>query len=341
MTGFWAPVKPRNLGARPPTAAPGRCLIMDSDAHLDGLVAPLRDDVVSGASVLGRTAADVIRRASVRLQAGSLVELRLGLGGVCQRVLDAQPAMAPLIALVRDVMDAVESAPSLEAGRHAAASAADRFRNDFDERARRVRLAAVDVLPAGGTVATISSSATLRTIFATEAQPRGITVLCFESRPMNEGRHFAEALAAAGVDVMYAVDAAAPSLVPGCDAVMLGADSIGDLGVINKIGSAMIARIARAARIPVYIVADETKILPRGFPQVIDDDRPPAEVWAAPAGVRVWNRYFETTPLDFVTAVVTERGVLDLAALEATRGAIDMPAGLRAWASGRAQASEP
>ena len=313
---------------------------MDTDTHLDELVAPLRDDVVSGASLLGRTAADVIRRAAVRLQAGSLDELEVGLGEVCHRLLDAQPAMAPLVCLVRDVMAAVGSAPSLEAGRHAAASAADDFRNGFEARVRAVGEAATGILPAGGMIATISASATLHAIFSAEAQPRGITVLCFESRRMNEGRHFATTLAAAGVDVMYAVDAAAPSLIPECDQVMVGADSIGDQGVVNKIGSAMIAQIARSAGIPVYVVADETKVLPRGFPQNVADDRPTSEVWSAPEGVRVWNRYFEVTPFEYVTGVVTERGVLDLPALEATRGAMELPAGLRAWAAGRAHASD-
>ena len=83
---------------------------MDIDPRIDKLVAPLRDDVTSGASVLGRTAADVMRRAAIRLQAGSLEELRWGLGEVSRKVLEAQPAMAPLVMLIRDVQSAVESA---------------------------------------------------------------------------------------------------------------------------------------------------------------------------------------------------------------------------------------
>ncbi|MGB1842261.1 MAG: hypothetical protein ACPHWZ_14210, partial [Longimicrobiales bacterium] len=89
---------------------------MDAESAVDELVAPLRADTLSGASVLGRTAADVLRRAAVRLQAGSLEELRWGLGDVCRRILDAQPSMAPLVTLIRLVMVAVEEADSLEAG---------------------------------------------------------------------------------------------------------------------------------------------------------------------------------------------------------------------------------
>ena len=301
---------------------------MDIDPRIDKLVAPLRDDVTSGASVLGRTAADVMRRAAIRLQAGSLEELRWGLGEVSRKVLEAQPAMAPLVMLIREVQSAVESADSLENGRHAAASAADAFRTSFEGRAEAVAHAARDVLPAGGTVGTISSSSTVRAALIAEAAPRGITVLCFESRPMNEGRNFAESLNEAGMDVVYAVDAAAHTLVPTCDAILMGADSIGDLGVVNKIGSAMISQAAVAAGVPVYVLADETKILPRGFPQVLEDDRPSAEVWDAPAGIRVWNRYFEVMPMAYVTSIVIEGGVLLPEELEETRGSLEFPGGI-------------
>lgn len=306
---------------------PSKLPHMDQDHRFDALVAPLRDDVVSGASVLAKTAAEVLRRAAIRLQAGSLEELRWGLGEVSRRVLEAQPAMAPLLSLVRNVVLAVEGAGSLEDGRLAAAHAADAFRSAFDGRVEAVAEQALKVLPRGGLVGTISSSSTVRAALLHAGGPN--RVLCFESRPMSEGRSLAEALAKAGVDVEYAVDAAAYSLVPTCDVVVIGADSIGDRGVVNKIGSASMAGAARPAGVPLYALTDETKILPPGFPQILDDDRPGDEVWAAPPGVRVWNRYFEAIPLEHLTGVVTEQGVFSLPELEEMRRAIDAPKGLR------------
>jgi translation initiation factor 2B subunit (eIF-2B alpha/beta/delta family) len=149
---------------------------------------------------------------------------------------------------------------------------------------------------------------------------------------MQEGRDLAEALAAAGVDVTLAVDAAAHSLVPGCDAVVLGCDSIGDRGVVNKIGSAALAQAGARAGVPVYVLADETKLLPPGFPQTVDDDRPGAEVWASRPGVRVWNRYFEVVSLGDVTSVVTEAGPLDPDAVERLRSRLAFPEAFRRWA---------
>lgn len=308
---------------------------MAAQESLDELLAPLREDNVSGASSLSRTAADVLRRAAIRIHAGSLDELRRGLGELCGRVLDAQPSMAPLVTLARRVMKAVDDADSLESGRHAAARAAADFGRDSQARVDAVVGAALEILPAGAVVATISASGTVRRLLETEAGPRGIRVVCFESRPMNEGRALAAALADAGVDVTYAVDAAIGSLAPGCDVVIVGTDAIGDAGVVNKIGSLGLARAARRFGVPVYVLADRTKLLPRGFPQLVGDDRPAEEVWEAPPGVTVWNRYFELTPMELVTGIVTESGVLSATQAEEARAALELPAELRTWATAR------
>jgi len=276
-----------------------------------------------------------MRRASIRVPAGSLEELRWGLGEVGRGVLEAQPAMAPLVSLVRNVLAAVASATSVEEGRHAGASAADDFRAGVESRAREVAEWAAAVLAGVRTVATISSSSTVRAALLTGEEARRRSVICFESRPMQEGRELAGSLAAAGVEVTLAVDAAAHSLVPQCDAVVLGCDSIGDRGVVNKIGSAGLAQAGVRAGVPVCVLADETKILPRGFPQTVDDDRPAAEVWTARPGVRVWNRYFEVVPLLDVTAVITESGPLDPEALERARTRLEFPEALRRWAERR------
>lgn len=309
---------------------------MTSDPDFDGLVAPLREDNVSGASALSRTAADVLRRAAVRLQAGSIDELRRGLGRAAEKILDAQPSMAPMVTLVRTVLDAVEAEQSLEDGRLAAANAAEAFRDGLDARTEAVVRAATEILPAGGTVGTISSSGTVRRLLESEAGPRGIRVVCFESRPMNEGRGLAEALARAGVDVTFAVDAAIEALAGECDIVVLGTDAVGDDGVVNKIGSAALTRAARDAGAGVYVLADQTKLLPRGYPQIIDEPRPDSEVWDdAPAGVTVWNRYFEVVPLERVTGIVTEEGLRSPREVEEVRAGLELPAGLRTWARSR------
>jgi translation initiation factor 2B subunit (eIF-2B alpha/beta/delta family) len=185
-------------------------------------------------------------------------------------------------------------------------------------------------------VATISYSSTVLATLTHEGTWAVGQVICFESRPMREGETLATALAEVGVAVTFAVDAAASTLMGECDIVLLGADSIGDLGVVNKIGSAGLVDAAIRRGVPVMVVSDETKILPTGFPQHLTDDRPPEEVWRAPAGVRVWNQYFESFELERVTMVVTESDALTAPEVEKLRKDIVLPTGLLAWADARA-----
>ena len=152
---------------------------------------------------------------------------------------------------------------------------------------------------------------------------------------MNEGQGLARTLAHAGIPVILAVDAAAESLVPTADVVLLGADSVGDAGVVNKIGSLALARCAATHAVPVWVAADRTKWLPPGFPQLFQDDRPPEEVWRGARGVRVWNRYFERLPFDLVHRIVSDTGALNPDELALRRSNLDVAPVLRDWAASR------
>jgi translation initiation factor eIF-2B subunit delta len=159
-----------------------------------------------------------------------------------------------------------------------------------------------------------------------------LQVMVLESRPMLEGRLLAAALARAGVPVTLAVDAAASTLVRRCSMVLLGADSIGDAGVVNKVGTRTVTSEARAAGVPVLVLADDTKFLPPGFPQRLGGPRPSREVWQAPAGVRIWNEYFEAVPLESMTSVVSELATMTPEDVAEYRGRIRVPEEVRAWA---------
>jgi len=306
---------------------------MDRTLRLEALVAPLRDDVLSGAADIARVAADAIRRAAHESPAGNVGELRQELADLGAAVLDAQPVMAPLVALVGDVLGAAGASSDLEGAREAARFAAESFRTGLGERTARVAARAAALLPATGPVLTLSSSSTVREALLANPARDALPVVVLESRPMQEGRILAAALARAGVPVTVAVDAAASTLVRQCSMVLLGADSIGDRGVVNKVGSLAAASEGRAAGVPVLVLVDETKILPSGFPQHLGGPRPSREVWQAPAGVRIWNQYFEAVPLDMVSSVVCEYATWTAPEVEAYREGIQVPEEVRAWAA--------
>lgn len=298
---------------------------------LGPLVAPLRGDVVSGAAVIGRRAAGVVRRVAREAPAANVDGLRSVLSRLAAALLDAQPAMAPLVALGTSVLLAVEEAGEVEGARARAAAAAEEFAAGLESGTRAVAEAAVALIPKGGRVLTLSASSTVRAALLAARRRQG-RVVCLESRPLMEGRHLAQQLAEAGISVTLAADAAVCTLVQSVDAVLVGADSVGDRGVVNKIGTRAAALAARAAGIPIYVLADRTKLLPPGFPQPTHHQGPADEVWQAPRGVQIWNRYFEATPLDWITGLVTEEGVVDAEAVTRARAALPVPPALQEWA---------
>ncbi|MBI4539806.1 MAG: translation initiation factor eIF-2B [Gemmatimonadetes bacterium] len=299
------------------------------------LVAPLRADAVSGAAVIARRAARLVRRAARETPAADVRALRSALSRLAVALLEAQPAMAPLVALARDVLIAVEGVDEIEEARGAAAAAALAFTATLERAGQAVAGAAVPLIPEGGRVLTLSSSSTVRWALLAAARERALRVTCLESRPLREGRRLARALEEAGIPVRFAVDAAVASLVDESDIVLVGADSVGDRGVVNKIGTRAAALAAGAARVPVYVLADRTKLLPPGFPQPLGGTGPAHEVWRAPRGVEIWNHYFEATPVELASGLVTEEGVLDPAAVAAQRAALAVPPRLREWSRSR------
>lgn len=207
------------------------------------------------------------------------------------------------------------------------------FRDGLDTAAGQVADQAGALLPAQASVLTLSFSSTVAAALTRFGPEKAIRVTCLESRPMAEGQRLARQLAEAGIPVTYAVDAAAATLVRSADLVFMGADSLGDHGVVNKVGSLPLALAARDAGVPLYVLVDRTKLLPPGFPQTVADDRPEEEVWKGRRGIRVWNRYFEIVPSALITEIVTEDGSLPPEGIQDLRNRIPVPSELRSWAA--------
>ena len=101
-------------------------------------------------------------------------------------------------------------------------------------------------------------------------------------------------------------------------AVVVGSDRIAANGdVANKIGTYMVAVLAHRHNIPFYVAAplstvdlncptgDEIPIEERGIREVTHLH----DIQLAPAGCEVSNYAFDVTPNEFVTAIITEKGV--------------------------------
>jgi translation initiation factor 2B subunit (eIF-2B alpha/beta/delta family) len=144
---------------------------------------------------------------------------------------------------------------------------------------------------------------------------------------MLEGRALAEAIASQDIRVTLIADAAASLAMEHVDLVMVGADKITPVNLVNKIGTRMIVLAARERDLPVYALCDTSKFIREDyFGLRIRDLGGTNELWTeAPRGVAVVNRCFEPTPLAFFTAIITEDGALSIKEVvrRAKRAAID------------------
>ncbi len=159
---------------------------------------------------------------------------------------------------------------------------------------------------------TISFSRTVMTVLERIAATRPLRVSCSESRPALEGRRLASRLAAAGIAVTYFSDAAISQALGAADAVVFGADAVAPEWFLNKSGTRMLAAAAGQQGVPVHVVATRDKFVSHAVgARLVMREGAAREIWESPpAGVIVRNPYFESTPLELVTSLITDMGVL-------------------------------
>jgi methylthioribose-1-phosphate isomerase len=148
-----------------------------------------------------------------------------------------------------------------------------------------------------------------------------VAVIADETRPFLQGsRLTAWELAKDDIPVTVITDNMAGSVMQSgkVNAVVVGADRIAGNGdTANKIGTYMVAVLARKHDIPFYVAAPITTLdLSLASGQEIPiEQRDRKEVThiggqqLAPDGIEVSNPAFDVTPNDLITAIITDRGV--------------------------------
>jgi methylthioribose-1-phosphate isomerase len=173
-----------------------------------------------------------------------------------------------------------------------------------------------------GALATCGYGTALGVIRSAIEQGKHIHVYADETRPFLQGaRLTAWELMADHIPTTVICDNMAASLMRAgkIQAVVVGADRIAANGdVANKIGTYNVAILAKEHGIPFYVAAPWSTIdlaTPTGESIPIEE-RPAVEVThhggkqLTPNGVGIRNPAFDVTPARYITAIITERGVL-------------------------------
>ncbi len=173
-----------------------------------------------------------------------------------------------------------------------------------------------------GMIATAAHGTAVGAMVEAYTQGKLQRAIATETRPLLQGARLTVwELARAGVPTVLITDSMVGHFMrtTHIDCVMVGADRIAANGdVANKIGTYAIAVLAKAHRIPFYVTAPCSTIdgSIRSGDQIEIEERSETEVTAldgrtiAANGASVRNPAFDVTPHRFVTAIVTERGIL-------------------------------
>ena len=173
-----------------------------------------------------------------------------------------------------------------------------------------------------GALATAGYGTALGVIRGAVEAGKQVAVFADETRPFLQGaRLTAWEMMKDGIPTTVICDNMAASLMRAgkLQAIVVGADRIAANGdVANKIGTYGVAVLAKEHGIPFYVAAPWSTIdlATKTGADIPIEQRSPNEVThhagkqLTPNHVGVWNPAFDITPAKYVTAIITERGVL-------------------------------
>jgi len=295
----------------------------------------IRDMIVRGAPAIGVSGAMGVAIGIERSKASTLAELTAEVEVICATLAETRPTAVNLfwgIGQVRDLFNelAANNTPIAEI-KTAVVALAERLYDEDIAQCKALGAHGADLLPMEGTVLTHCNAGALATcgygtalgvIRAAVERGHHIDVLADETRPYLQGaRLTAWELMKDSIPTTVLCDNMAGHLMSKgrIQAVIVGADRIAANGdTANKIGTYSVSILAKEHGIPFYVAApfntiDMATATGAGIPI---EQRSPREVTHSngkqmtPDGVGIENPAFDVTPAKYITAIITERGVL-------------------------------
>ncbi len=173
-----------------------------------------------------------------------------------------------------------------------------------------------------GALATVDYGTALGVFYSSKKKKKKFSVYSCETRPLLQGaRLTCWELTREKIDTTLICDNMAATLMAQgkIDIIFAGADRIAANGdAANKIGTYMLAVLAKYHKVPFYIVAPKSTfdLKIASGKQIPIEERKPEEVTnfagvpTAPKGVKVYNPAFDVTPASLISGIVTEYGII-------------------------------
>lgn len=270
-----------------------------------------------GAGRIARTAARAIKDLASSYKGDDLNEFRSYLDKGAKHLLGTRPTAISLKNSLRLTLGKAKG-DSVKDLKESISEEAD----DFIEHSRK----AVDLIGKYGSnlihhkdalLTHCNSAASTSVLVQAHEQGKKIRVFATETRPWNQGHITVTQLAKEGIDVTLIVDSAVRFIIKDEDikAVLVGADTIhSDGSAVNKIGTSQIALIANESNIPFYVCAETYKFSPDSLKGALVEieERDASEIADTDdfPNVSFRNPVFDITPARYITAIITETGII-------------------------------
>jgi ribose 1,5-bisphosphate isomerase len=284
---------------------------------IEGTAAAIRDMSIRGAGKIARAGSMALADFARRYSGTDMERFLSDLDSAKRTLLESRPTAVSLWNGLHATVRGVEECRDPGDAASLVIANAARFSAQSLEAVETIGRIGAKRIRDGDTVMThCNSSAALSVIKTAHSQGKDVKVFATESRPWRQGLLTVRDLHQAGVDTTLIIDSAVRTVMKRVDAVFVGADTITSHGaLINKIGTSQLALAAKEARVQFYVCSETYKFSPMTIfgDMVTIEERGSGEMvreGEIPEGVKVFNPVFDSTPTEYIDAIITELGMM-------------------------------
>ena len=294
------------------------------------VVSAIKEMKVRGAPAIGVAAAYGVVLGALGIKTQNKDDFLLELKEIIETIAASRPTAVNLFQAVNRMANAAANGRNVAEIKKLLLKEAERILDGEIRATRQLSWLGAELIKNGSTVLTHCNAGALATagygtalgiIKAAREQGKKVSVFVTETRPLLQGARLTTwELMLEGIPVTLITDSMAGYFMQrrGIDCIVVGADRIAANGdVANKIGTYTLAVLAKENGIPFYVAAPTSTIdlSVSSGERIPIEERSPMEIThirgvpIAPEGVRVANPAFDITPHNYISAIITEKGI--------------------------------
>jgi methylthioribose-1-phosphate isomerase len=312
------------------TRLPQEEVYLELDDYLS-LASAIAELKIRGAPAIGIAGAYAVALGALKTESAGREEFLEKLRGIIGAIAATRPTARNLFRALDRMRQVAESGGDIKKTKSALVDEAVKIHAEEAAATEHLSRFGAELIQDGSTILTHCNTGPLATagygtalgvIKMAKEQGKEIRVFATETRPLLQGaRLTAWELKRAKIPFTLITDSMAGYFMKmgkvGC--VITGADRIAANGdTANKIGTYMLAVLAKENGLPLYIAAPTTTIDPSlaSGKEIPIEERSADEVThiqsirIAPEGISAANPAFDVTPHRYITAIITEKGVI-------------------------------